>query len=123
MSTEERSKRALERTQRIIADEKIVYQVLPEPLRQYILERIFRNYVSLARRSYSCDRDLFYEAYAELCRLSPNGNFIPSSPRLLTIASRLVGYPRAEWLSSIYRQLIPLAWRKRVYRKLSKSRD
>lgn len=119
MSQKEWDERVLERTQRIIGDQKIVYQELPEHLKQYILENIFKNYVSLARRSYDRNRDLFYDAYAELCRFSPNGRYIPDSPRLLATTSRLLGYPRTEWLSSIYRRLIPVAWRKRLYRMYS----
>ncbi len=121
MSEEERHQRALDRIQRQISDQKIVYQELPEHLKQYLFEEINKSYLSLARMSYGRNHNLFYQAYAELCRLSPNGRYIPRDHLPLAIASRLLGYPRAEWLISIYRQLIPVAWRKRLYYHLNLS--
>lgn len=116
MSNKEKYQRAIKRIQRQINDQKIVQQMLPNNLKHHMHRNIFRNYETIVRQTYGNDKNLFNEAYAELCRLSPGGKYIPSSPRLLSIASCFLGYPQAEWLSGVYRQSLPLGWRKKLYK-------
>lgn len=51
---------------------------------------------------------------AERGQLPEHGRYIPESPRRLAIMSRLIGYPRAEWVASKYRKLIPMGLRRLI---------
>jgi len=60
-------------------------------------------YTIVARASYAIDRKVFWECYQALLVLEPR--YVPSSPLFLRWASRIVGYPRAEALAGVYRQM------------------
>ena len=66
-------------------------------------EAVIKALSYVARASYESDRSTFTAAYADLEELRPG--FVPSSPRQLAVASRLVGYRRAEALASTYRRV------------------
>ena len=57
----------------------------------------------VARSSYENNPATFEAAYSHLQYLCPG--FVPDAPRKLAVASRLVGYRRAEALASTYRRL------------------
>jgi hypothetical protein len=106
MAEEEKRQRILGRIQQTINDQEIVCRTLPERFKHYLFKEIEKSYALLARTSYGHDQVVFRQAYAELCRLSPDGRYIPKSGRI-AVVSRLLGYPRAEWLRNTYRRLIP----------------
>jgi glycosyltransferase involved in cell wall biosynthesis len=58
---------------------------------------------SVARASYERDPSTFEAALAHLEGLRPG--FVPSRPPQLAVASRLIGYRRAEALASVYRRV------------------
>ena len=56
----------------------------------------------VARQTYESDRAQFDLACERLFALDPK--YAPRSPRHLAVTSRIVGYRRAEWIASRYRQ-------------------
>jgi glycosyltransferase involved in cell wall biosynthesis len=66
------------------------------------LKALTEVYGFVARASFGQDRPTFEAAYAALEKLQPG--YKPSHPRHLALASRLLGYRRAEGLAASYRQ-------------------
>lgn len=64
---------------------------------------LLRVYAHVARGSYESDRETFWDAYSRLERISPG--YVPEGPAKIALASRLVGYPRAEGMALVYRKL------------------
>lgn len=60
-------------------------------------------YGDIARMSYSVARATFWDAYHALLELQPD--YLPSAPRELKWAARVLGYPRAEAVAGAYRQV------------------
>lgn len=60
-------------------------------------------YGDIARMSYSVTRATFWDAYRALLELQPD--YIPSTPRELKWAARVLGYPRAEAFAGTYRHV------------------
>jgi len=96
-------------------DAEIVFQYVPLDLQIYMRKRIISIYLSSARLAYTVDRALFQTVYDILCQLSPNGRYIPDSPRHLVFFSRLVGYPHAELIANLFRRLVPRTLRAHLY--------
>jgi len=115
------SKNDNDRTIKILAhqlkaanDAEIVFQHVPLDLQIYMRKRIINIYLSSARLAYRVDSALFQTVYDTLCQLSPNGRYIPDSPRHLAILAKWIGYPQTEWLSGIYRTILPIQIRKLI---------
>ena len=64
---------------------------------------LIKVFEQVARATYETNRDTFEAAYEMLERLSPNG-YVPSRPKRLVLASKFVGYRRAEALAVKYRK-------------------
>jgi glycosyltransferase involved in cell wall biosynthesis len=64
---------------------------------------LIRVFEQVARATYESNPDAFEAAYEALNRLSPGG-YAPSHPKRLALASKLVGYRRAEALAVRYRR-------------------
>lgn len=64
---------------------------------------LIRVFEQVARATYENSTDAFEAAYQALERLSPDG-YEPSHPKHLALASRIVGYRRAEALAVTYRK-------------------
>ncbi len=64
---------------------------------------LIRVFEQVARGTYDANSDMFEAAYAALTRLSPGG-YRPSRPKHLALASKIVGYRRAEALAVTYRK-------------------
>jgi hypothetical protein len=56
----------------------------------------------VARATYQCDQPTFESAAADLERLSPG--FAPEAPLHMKVASKLIGYRRAEGVAACYRR-------------------
>jgi glycosyltransferase involved in cell wall biosynthesis len=67
--------------------------------RGYLLEL----YGYLSRSYFPVDRARFTEVVARLKRLDPG--YVPAGPRAFRAVSRLVGYPRAEYVAAAWRSL------------------
>lgn len=63
---------------------------------------LLKTYGQVARASFEKDRVMFEDACQALERLKPR--YIPDHPRHLAVASRFLGYKRAEHLARWYRQ-------------------
>jgi hypothetical protein len=63
---------------------------------------LVQTYGFVARSSFGKDAPTFETAYVALERLEPG--YVPASPRHLTLASRLLGYRRAEAAAVWYRR-------------------
>ena len=68
--------------------------------RRVALIRVFEQ---VARSTYDSNPDMFETALVALERLSPGG-YVPSHPKHLALASKIVGYRRAEALAVTYRK-------------------
>ncbi|MGA2139837.1 MAG: glycosyltransferase family A protein [Verrucomicrobiia bacterium] len=64
---------------------------------------LIKVFEQVARATYENTPDTFETAYQALERLSPGG-YMPSHPRHLALASKIVGYRRAEALAVSYRK-------------------
>ncbi len=64
---------------------------------------LMQVYANIARMSYDIDPVTFAETYKTLLQLDPH--FIPAAPASLALTTRLVGYPRAEAVAKVYRQI------------------
>lgn len=100
---------------RACEDVELLKKHMPHDLQSDLNSRLLQLYATTARLAYNADRNVFKAIYQKLCRLSPGGQYIPESPRHLALVSRVVGYPRAEWISTRYRELMPIGWRTRFH--------
>jgi GT2 family glycosyltransferase len=64
---------------------------------------LIKVFEQVARATYENNPDTFEAAYGALDRLSPGG-YAPSHPKRLALASKIVGYRRAEALAVNYRK-------------------
>ncbi len=64
---------------------------------------LIRVFEQVARATYDNNSDLFEAALEALERLSPDG-YVPSHPKHLALAAKIVGYRRAEALAVTYRK-------------------
>jgi len=64
---------------------------------------LLKVYSYTARASFERDRSTFQKSYSALKRLKPG--YTPEHPRHLALASRLMGYPRAEALAVVLRRI------------------
>ena len=62
-------------------------------------------YSYIAQSTVRNDKATFEAAYGALKALSPNGMFIPKGSPLMRITTHLIGYPRAESIAALLRQL------------------
>ena len=65
-------------------------------------QALVQVYAHIARGTYGADSETFDAAWTALRRLVPD--YLPAEPRLLALAARVVGYPRAEALAFLYRR-------------------
>jgi glycosyltransferase involved in cell wall biosynthesis len=71
-------------------------------LHQDRIEALVECYGYVTRATYERDHPTFEQAYADLQRLAPG--YVPRQPLRMTIASRLIGYRKAEAAASIFRK-------------------
>lgn len=64
---------------------------------------LIKVFEQVARATYENNPDMFEVAFEALERLSPGG-YVPSHPKHLALASKIIGYRSAEALSATYRK-------------------